>query len=221
MTSASESPARTLVSDRNVAGSDGDTMNNICGIVTSLRRTSESPSPGRTRPKDIPTSLIEREGSVHQLLNCCSCAPRPTLVLNERTDDRVPSLSHGRHHEGSAGGRTRRPVSSRVLQRLAFRGVRALPEAPCAVDRRPSPLRAAPRRRGHAHGPTTVLPGPSRELNLPGPRRGHLRLIASQPASAIASMATRTPGMLAPNRAMGGAGLGPGKNSAYASFISW
>ena len=39
-------------------------------------------------------------------------------------------------------------------------------------------------------------------------------------ASAIASMATSTPGMSAPKRTIARAGFGPGKNSAYASFIS-
>jgi len=39
-------------------------------------------------------------------------------------------------------------------------------------------------------------------------------------ASAIASMATGTPAMSAPKRTIARAGFGPGKNSAYASFIS-
>jgi hypothetical protein len=49
----------------------------------------------------------------------------------------------------------------------------------------------------------------SKNLHITGPE-----------ARAIASMATSTPGMSAPNLTIVRAGFAPGKNSTYASFIS-
>ena len=51
--------------------------------------------------------------------------------------------------------------------------------------------------------------GDERSSSLPRPQ-----------ASAVASIATSTPGMSAPKRAIARAGFAPRKNSAYASFIS-
>ena len=47
-----------------------------------------------------------------------------------------------------------------------------------------------------------------------------VKVTGPEQASATASMATSTPGMSAPNRTIARAGFAPGKNSAYASFIS-
>jgi len=51
-------------------------------------------------------------------------------------------------------------------------------------------------------------------------RAGAPPLDTSPQASAMASMATSTPGMSAPKRTIARAGFGPGKNSMYTSFIS-